>query len=373
MYSNDFINDNETIKQEMEKLAEFLKNKYLFNSDDKTFEIGNNLNGPLFIHHKPINPNDLPDGWKYTTNFPFAGYPQAGFYKTTSEGKYIFLPTKEEKQFNFEINSTFDLVHAIEALNPHFAGKTSVSSEGIIQIIDEVGNSKVELPSNFIYDEIEGCYKNTFDPDRKYFVELISASQKQTNNIDNTSDRETQEHINMKTLEEEKYIPNNGDPYNNEILTTSISSADLQDASKNLNYNPKGDIVKNDNTNGNYGTQKTEKVEDSTKAEQQLAMNTIWKIAYMKTTKSNNPEGAFENAPLKIYDIIMEAIQNIPDKNLETILSFISTRLSDNNRNKGIELAKNFLTDEKIKQDFGIIVSQEFELEENVMVMERKK
>ena len=184
---SDFIKDPQYIKEEMEKLKEHLRIKKGFNSDSRMFEVDKDANGNVLVLKTVVDNNrDLPSEWKYGT-YLLDGYPKTGFY-TMKDGKYVFLPTKNEidKSKEVEYDTVQDFRAAIIAANPHLEHQVSMTSgfgaEGVIQI--EGSLNGIQLPTtDLFYDETKGCIVSSINPGIEFRVEFISSAERDVSNV----------------------------------------------------------------------------------------------------------------------------------------------------------------------------------------------
>ena len=184
---SDFIRDPQFIKEEMEKLKEHLRVKKGFNSDSRMFEVDKDANGNVLVLKTVVDNNkDLPSEWKYGS-YLLDGYPKTGFY-TMRDGKYIFLPTKNEidKSKEVEYDTVQDFKAAVEAANPHLVGKVSMTTgfgaEGVIQIEGAING--IQLPTtDLYYDEQKGCIISSINPGIEFRVEFISSAERDASNV----------------------------------------------------------------------------------------------------------------------------------------------------------------------------------------------
>ena len=184
---SDFIKDPQYIKEEMEKLKEHLRIKKGFNSDSRMFEVDKDANGNVLVLKTVVDNNrDLPSEWNYGT-YLLDGYPKTGFY-TMKDGKYVFLPTKNEidKSKEVEYDTVQDFRAAIIAANPHLEHQVSMTSgfgaEGVIQI--EGSLNGIQLPTtDLYYDEQKGCIVSSINPGIEFRVEFISSAERDVSNV----------------------------------------------------------------------------------------------------------------------------------------------------------------------------------------------
>ncbi len=184
---SDFIRDPQFIKEEMEKLKEHLRVKKGFNSGSTMFEVDKDANGNVLVLKTLIDNNrDLPSGWSYGT-YLLDGYPKTGFY-TMRDGKYVFLPTKNEidKSKEVEYDTVQDFRAAIIAANPHLEHQVSMTSgfgaEGVIQI--EGSLDGIDLPTtDLFYDAEKGCIISSINPGIEFRVEFISSAERDMSNV----------------------------------------------------------------------------------------------------------------------------------------------------------------------------------------------
>lgn len=343
MANNNIIEDPKQINEIRNKIFDYLKTKYASNSQVK-FNLDTEPNGIVIKHNTPIKPEDLPNGFQHTTNYMGSGY--SGIYGLV-DGKYVFIRTEPEKSSK-QTKTPFELMFELIALNFDLANKISVKPDGTIQIVDLVGNFKPKLPTDIIYDASEGCFKSTILTDYKINIEVVSAHEESKNNIStNETSTDTIRNVNKQSLDD---TPRNGvqQEDNNERIQ-SVTTADL--LSSDNYYNKAGEVITSNTPDRSYGTVRVER-DSSAKTEYITAIKKIWVDSYLKTYPAGKPEEAFSEPLLKIFAIIIGTINTT--KNYNEILDKISSQLSNENRNIGMALVENFLTNEIIITNFGL-------------------
>lgn len=195
---SDFIRDPQKIKEEMDKIVEYLRVKKGFNIGSNVFSVGKDANGYVMELRTVVdNIYDLPSGWNYGTYY-LDGYPKTGMY-TMKDGKYMFLPTKNEidKSKVIEYKTVQDFKDAIIAANPHLENQVSITSgfgaEGIIQI--EGSRYGIDLPTtDLYYDESKGCIVSSINPGIEFRVEFVRSAE--VNNETNVRDASVDSSVN---------------------------------------------------------------------------------------------------------------------------------------------------------------------------------